>query len=128
MDKIIIRDLEVYAYHGVNPEEKKLGQMFVVSVEMGVNLEPAGYVDDLDCTIDYGLICDDVKAAITETKHDLIEAAAISVIERLFLNHAALQSVKVTLKKPWAPLGHHLKYVAVEIEKSRLSEPTERFL
>ena len=31
MDKIRIEDLEVYAYHGVFPEENKLGQKFVIS-------------------------------------------------------------------------------------------------
>ena len=34
MDKIYIKDLEVFAYHGVLKEEKKLGQKFVVSLEL----------------------------------------------------------------------------------------------
>lgn len=128
MDKIIIKDLEVYAFHGVNPEEKKLGQMFQVSVDMGIDLEPAGYIDNLDCTIDYGVVCNDIKFALLDCKNDLLEAVAMNVIEKLFEKHVAVQSVKVLIKKPWAPLGHHLKYVAVEIEKCRTTEPKERFL
>ncbi|MBT9130539.1 MAG: Bifunctional folate synthesis protein [candidate division WS2 bacterium] len=119
MDRIIIKDMEVYGYHGVYPEEKKLGQMFLVSVEMKVDLSAAGHVDNLECSIDYGQICDHIKQALTENCYDLIEAAAIAVIEKLFEKHPAVYAVRALIKKPWAPLGHHLKYVAVELERSR---------
>jgi len=119
MDRIIIKDLEVYGYHGVFAEEKKLGQLFKVTVEMVTNLEPAGYLDNLECTIDYGRICDDIKAVLTEKSYDLIEAAAMAVIDRLFTNYTAVCTIKALVKKPWAPIGHHLKYVAVELERSR---------
>jgi len=122
MDKIIIKDLEVYGYHGVFAEEKKLGQLFLITVEMVMNLEPAGYLDKLECTIDYGRICDDIKTVLTEKSYDLIEAAAMAVIEKLFTNYAAVCTIKVLLKKPWAPIGHHLKYVAVELIRSRTSQ------
>lgn len=119
MDRIIIKDMEVYGYHGVYPEEKKLGQMFLVSVEMNVDLGAAVYVDNLECTVDYGQVCDHIKQVITEKSYDLIEAVAIAVIEKLFEKHPAVYAVKALIKKPWAPLGHHLKYVAVELERNR---------
>jgi len=119
MDRIIVKDLEVYGYHGVFAEEKKLGQLFLVTVDMVTNLEPAGYLDSLECTIDYGRICDDIKTVLTEKSYDLIEAAAMAIIEKLFTNYAAVFTIKALVKKPWAPLGHHLKYVAVELERSR---------
>lgn len=122
MDRIIIKDLEVYGYHGVFAEEKKLGQLFKVTVEMVTNLEPAGYLDNLDCTIDYGKICDDIKSVLTEKSFDLIEAAAMAVIDRLFTSYPAICTIKAMVKKPWAPLGHHLKYVAVELERSRADQ------
>lgn len=34
MDKIVIKDLEIFAYHGVLPEEKRQGQTFIVTVEL----------------------------------------------------------------------------------------------
>lgn len=122
MDKIIIRDLEVYGYHGVFKEEKKLGQLFVVSVEMVTNLEPAGYLDNIECTIDYGSICDDISQVLKEKSFDLIEAAAMAVIEKIFSKYPAVCLIKAKIKKPWAPLGHHLKYVAVELERKRTDD------
>ena len=38
MDKIIVKDLELFCYHGVNPEEKEDGQIFVFDIEAGVDL------------------------------------------------------------------------------------------
>ncbi|HEY5585259.1 MAG TPA: dihydroneopterin aldolase [Ruminiclostridium sp.] len=119
MDKIIIEDLEVYAYHGVAPEEKKLGQMFVVSLEINIDLETAAQSGNLDATISYFDVCNIVKDILQSESYDLIETAAIRVIEGIFLNFDDAQAVKILLKKPWAPMGHHLKYAAVELERKR---------
>ncbi|MDP6495393.1 MAG: dihydroneopterin aldolase, partial [Dehalococcoidia bacterium] len=42
-----------YGYHGVNPQEKELGQSFVVDVELEVELTVPGRSDDLKDTVDY---------------------------------------------------------------------------
>jgi dihydroneopterin aldolase len=119
MDKIIIEELEVYAYHGVAPEEKALGQMFIISVEVTADLKAAARADELSYTINYGNLCADIEKVLTFRKYELIEAAAMAVIERILDNYPVVMSVKVLLKKPWAPLGRHLKYVAVEMERRR---------
>lgn len=54
MDKIEIRDLEIFANHGVFPEETALGQKFVVSAVMYTETRPAGLTDDLSASINYG--------------------------------------------------------------------------
>lgn len=51
MDKIEIRDLEIFANHGVFPEETALGQKFVVSAVMYTETRPAGLTDDLSASI-----------------------------------------------------------------------------
>ncbi len=38
MDKIVIKDLQVYGYHGVNREEKEMGQRFLISLELYMDL------------------------------------------------------------------------------------------
>lgn len=119
MDKIIIEDLEVYAYHGVSPEEKRLGQMFLVSLVIGADLEPAAAGGRIGQTIDYGTVCDTVKAILQANSRDLIETAAMQVLEGLFRAFAPARSVRILLKKPWAPMGHHLRYAAVELERRR---------
>lgn len=119
MDKIIIEDLEVYAYHGVAAEEKQLGQMFIISLYIGVDLEKAAQSGNLDETINYYSICKLVNNILQKKSYDLIETAAHKVIEGIFHNFENAHTVKVLLKKPWAPMGYHLKYAAVELERIR---------
>lgn len=119
MDKIIIKDLEVYAHHGVAPEEKINGQMFLVSLEISADLEEAAASDNLEKTMSYAEICTDVIKVLQSEKYNLIEAAAMKIIEYLFGKYSRMQTVKVLLKKPWAPMGQHLRYAGVELERGR---------
>jgi 7,8-dihydroneopterin aldolase/epimerase/oxygenase len=119
MDKIIIEDLEVYAYHGVAQEEKKLGQLFLISLQISANLETAAVSERLEATINYAEACNTVKEILTTENYDLIETAALKLVEGIFRKFHNALAVKVLLKKPWAPMGHHLKYAAVELERMR---------
>ena len=52
-DQITIKNLEVYANHGVFPEEQKLGQKFIISAILYTDTRIAGKTDDLEASIDY---------------------------------------------------------------------------
>lgn len=119
MDRIMIEDLQVYAYHGVAQEEKINGQMFMVSLQIGADLEKAAASDDLNNTLSYAAICNDVQMVLQSRKYNLIESAAMRIIEHLFRTYKGIAEIRVLLKKPWAPMGHHLKYAAVELERKR---------
>ena len=56
MDKITIQNLEVFANHGVFPEENRLGQKFLVSAELLCDTRKAGRGDVLKHSIHYGLV------------------------------------------------------------------------
>lgn len=56
MDKIEIKDACFFGYHGVLPEEKVLGQRFIVDITMFCNLNKAGQTDNLNDTIDYSQV------------------------------------------------------------------------
>lgn len=119
MDKIIIKDLEIFAYHGVFEKEKKDGQKFYLTIELSMSLREAGQTDDLTKSVHYGELCHDVKAEFTKCSYDLIERAADSVAEYILKSRPTIDSVKILLKKPYAPIGLPLEYVAVEIERKR---------
>lgn len=103
MDKIIIEDLEVYAYHGVAEEEKKLGQMFLVSLEISADLTTAAKNHDLSCTLNYAEVCRVVGDIVSSDKYDLIETVAYKILEGIFINFQKAESVKILLKN----LGSH---------------------
>lgn len=115
MDKIIINDIEIYAYHGVFDEEKLLGQKFLISLELWANLKKAGISDELTDTIDYGQICVDVEIDFTYTKYNLIEKAAEVIAENILVKYKIINCVKVLIKKPSAPVKSKFGLLGVEI-------------
>lgn len=118
-DEIHIENLEVFANHGVLPEETKLGQKFLVSLTMYTDLRKAGMTDNLKNSVDYGEAAALVTSHMQEHTSRLIEAAAEQLAEKLLLTYEKLRGVTVELKKPWAPVGLPLENVSVKITRFR---------
>lgn len=119
MDKIVIKDLELFAYHGVLPQEKKEGQTFVVTVELFLDLHGAGTEDDLSETVNYAMVCGTISRVMTEEKYDLIEAAAENIAGTILLEYGKVHSVRVILSKPEAPIDMTFDTVYVDITRGR---------
>lgn len=119
MDKIIIKGLRVFAYHGVNPEEKRDGQPFELDVTLFVPLLRAGRSDDLNDTVSYAKAAKTVLRVMTEASYDLLERAANRVAEQLLLEYHGVEQVEVLLKKPQAPVKADFEYMAVCITRQR---------
>jgi len=117
MDRMYIKDLQVYGFHGVNQEEKNMGQRFLISLELFISLNEAGESDDLDKTVNYAELCCGVEEEFKKEKYDLIETAAEKVAQFILLNHKLINRVKVKIKKPWAPIGKPLDYAAIEVDR-----------
>lgn len=117
MDKIYINNLEFIGFHGVFPEEKKLGQKFLVSLELTVDTREAGKTGDLTKSVHYGLVAQDVEKLFLEKSIDLIETCAENIAEMVLKKYELVKEVKVIVKKPWAPLQMHFENVTVEITR-----------
>lgn len=117
MDVIYVEDLEVYAYHGVNQAEKDMGQRFLISLQLFLDLSEAGKNDDLNKTINYAKLCCDVEKEFKREKYNLIEKSAESLADFILKKYTAVKRVIVKIKKPWAPIGKSLKWVAVKIDR-----------
>jgi dihydroneopterin aldolase/2-amino-4-hydroxy-6-hydroxymethyldihydropteridine diphosphokinase len=117
MDRIKIQNLEVFANHGVFPEENTLGQKFLISAVLETNMRKAGYSDALSDSINYGEICQFITAFMKEHTYQLIEAVAEHMAEEMLMTFPGLLGVRLEIKKPWAPIGLHLETVSIEIER-----------
>lgn len=117
MDKITIQNLEVFAHHGVFPEENVLGQKFIVTADLYTDTRTAGKTDELASSIDYGELSRQIEHFLTTHTFKLLECAAESLAEMLLLQTPRLNKVGLKLQKPWAPVGLPLETVAVEIER-----------
>ncbi|WP_066185574.1 MULTISPECIES: dihydroneopterin aldolase [Gracilibacillus] len=121
MDKIQLNQMSFYGFHGVFPEEKKLGQRFIVDAVLEVDLRQAGKTDDLQYSIDYGLVYQLTKAVVEGPSKNLIEAVAEQVASELLFHFEALMACQIRLIKPDPPIPGHYQSVAVDIyrEKSK---------
>lgn len=116
MDKIEIRDLEVYAHHGVLEEETALGQKFLISLELGLDTRKAGKTDVLENSVSYAEVVHFVNQYLQEHTFKLLEAAVEHVAEEILIRFP-VEEVKVELKKPWAPILLPMDTVAVSIKR-----------
>ena len=124
MDSIIIKNLKIYAYHGVNPEEKIDGQNFLIDTVMFIDKRDAFKKDDINKTLSYSSATKIIKKIVTEKKYDLIETVAEKIAEALFKTFVDLEKAEITVKKPESPMKADFEYVAVKIirEKSDYNE------
>lgn len=119
MDKINIKGLEIFAHHGVYREETVLGQKFIVDVSMHVSTRAAGRSDDLDKSVNYGLVCNDIQDIMKNKNYKLIEAVAEEIADTILLKYDDVRGVDVTVKKPWAPVLVHVDNVSVAISRKK---------
>lgn len=119
MEKIYIKGLEIYAYHGVFPEEKEKGQLFVLDITLELDAHNACMNDLLDDTVSYADVCDTVEKSMRSKKCDLIEHAAQRVCDSILESYPRVSALTVLLKKPEAPVKQKIDYAAVELRRER---------
>ena len=117
MDKIIIDNLEIFANHGVFPEENENGQVFYISAVMYTETRTAGMTDDLDASIDYGMVCHMITDYVQGHTFKLIETVVEGLAEKMLKEIPLLKKVTLRLDKPQAPVGLPFESVAVEITR-----------
>ena len=119
MDKIYLKDIEIFANHGLFQEEKVLGQKFILSLELSLDIKECAKTHDLTKSVHYGDLCHKVIDLFQSESIDLIETVVDKIAKFVLDNYSIVNEVKVLLKKPWAPIGRHLDYAAVETTRSR---------
>jgi 7,8-dihydroneopterin aldolase/epimerase/oxygenase len=117
-DRILVRGLRVFGHHGVLAHETDLGQVFVIDLELALDLGPAGRTDDLGETVDYGSLAGRVAELVGGRPRRLVEAVAEDVAS-LVLADERVHEVWVRVAKPHAPLPVDAAEVAVELVRSR---------
>jgi len=122
-DRILLSDMVFHGHHGTLSAENELGQPFVVSIELRLDLRAAGTSDDLAKTVDYGEVHRMARGIVEGTPVRLTETLAERIAAGVLQDHAAVQAVKVKVAKPHVRLGDTvLAESAVEILRHRDAE------
>lgn len=118
-DRIILKDLGFYGYHGLMVEENTLGQRFFIDLSCGVDLSIPGRTDHVSETVSYAAIYDVVKLAFEERRFRLIEAVGQNIVDHLFEAFPTITWVKVRVRKPEAPIAMVRGEAAIELRRFR---------
>ena len=118
-DAIFITGLLIHAHHGVMPHEEKVGQRFVIDLELATDLARAAVSDKVADTVSYASIVEAVTRAFTARSYRLVEAAAGAVADEVLSTFPRIASVRVTVHKPHAPIAAIFNDVGVTILRKR---------
>jgi len=118
-DKILMKNMGFYGYHGVLEAEKTLGQKFFIDVTLYLDTKEAGINDRLESSVSYAEVYQVVKEITENQRFQLLEALAEYITIAIFDKFEKIKSVKVKVKKPEAPVPGIYDYFGVEIKRDR---------
>lgn len=116
-DEIRIEMLEVYAYHGVFPEEKRQGQTFMINAVLYTDTRKPGKADQLEQATDYGDVCRFMTEWMQKYTFDLIETVAEKLAQEILLKYDLITAIDLEIRKPDAPIEQPFGCVSVKIHR-----------
>jgi len=116
---IRLREIEIFAYHGVYPEERKQGTTFILSVECTLALDEESFTDAITETVDYVKVYELVYSISTVNTFELLETWAKEVVDAILDQFQAVTKVTVIIQKPGKIIAPNVKNVEVEHTHAR---------
>jgi len=116
-DRLRLMNLVFHAYHGLLPEEERLGQRFEVDVELLLDLAAAARADEPQLTVDYTDALALVEQIVTQRRFGLVEALAEALAEGIRQRFSTLEGVIIRVRKPNPPVATTFDGLEVEIER-----------
>lgn len=117
-NKIIIKGLRLYAYHGVMELERKVGAYFTIDCEVETDMHEALESDFVSDTISYADLYETIKREMA-TPSFLVEHAAGRIVKAILAEYPKVQSVRIRLLKDNPPMGADCEGAGVELVKYR---------
>ncbi len=118
MDKIRLKNMTFYGYHGTHEQEKILGGKFEVDLEFAFDLTSAIKSDQLEDTISYVDIYKLIQQIMTNSKYHLIESLAGNIIKSIFQKFP-IDKATIKIRKPHVHIQGVIDTVEVEITRTR---------
>jgi dihydroneopterin aldolase len=118
-DTIFVNGLVLHAYHGVMPHEAKVGQPFVLDLALDIDLAEASRTDTLKATVSYEALVKTASEAFCARRYRLVEAAAGAVAAAVLARYSKVRGIRVTVRKPHAPIAATFEDVGVTITRTR---------
>ena len=109
-DKLVLKNMVFYGYHGAFDAEKELGQKFEVDLEIYTDLQNLG--DDTDYAFNYTV----VKEIVEDREFNLVESLAEAISTQVLAMYD-IKKLVTRVRKHQVPVGGYLDYLEVEITR-----------
>ena len=116
---VFLKDVRFHAFHGVLPQEKEVGQDFLVSIRCAMDMSSAMNHDMLEVALDYGVLYQLVKEEM-DIPSQLVEHVAGRIGKTVFDHFQQVTAVDITITKLNPPLGADSVGAGVEVHLIRL--------
>lgn len=115
--QIELEAMKFYAYHGVAPQETRVGNTFVVSLILTAPLEKAVASDNLEDTVNYAEVYEVVKHEMA-IPSKLLEHVAGRILEKLKKTFPLLLAIELKLSKLNPPFGGDVYSASVILKET----------
>ena len=111
---VFLRNVRFHAFHGVVPQEGRVGGDFVIDLRVGYPLEKALESDEVDDTLNYASL----YALVEHEMHQpskLLEQVAGRIAKAIEKDFPKVSSIDLTLTKKNPPMGADCDGAGVEV-------------
>ncbi len=119
MGKIIIEEMEFYAFHGHYQEEQIVGNRFLVDLEMEADLSEPARTDNLDDAVNYQQAYQIIQNEMRRTKSYLLENIGKRILDALFTEMKGIQKATIRIRKLNPPMGGPIKSVGIKMSRKQ---------
>ncbi|WP_176086531.1 2-amino-4-hydroxy-6-hydroxymethyldihydropteridine diphosphokinase [Martelella sp. HB161492] len=118
-DWINIKNLCVYGFHGVLPEETRLGQRFYIDLDCALDMTDCAANDEYEKSVCYGALSRRAIEIASGAPFKLIETLASRIADAALQEFPRLERVVVRVRKPSAPVAADFDHVGVSVDRRR---------
>ena len=115
---IELRDVHLFAHHGVMPQEQKIGAWFTIDIKLGITDYGCAMSDDIEGTVSYADVYDILCQEMAKPSR-LLENVCLRVSERLYATFGQVATIEMTLCKDTPPMGGDRLKAAVTLSSKR---------
>lgn len=119
MGKIVIEEMEFYAFHGHYQEEQIVGNRFLVDLEMEADLTDAADSDNLNDAVNYQQAYQIIKNEMRRTKSNLLENIGKRILDALYAEMEGIEKATIRIRKLNPPMGGPIKSVGIKMSRKQ---------
>jgi dihydroneopterin aldolase len=117
--KIKLNKMVFFGFHGTQPEERTLGQRYIVDFVLETDAAGDAAIRHIEDTIDYTKVYALIKHVMEKHSYHLMENCANHVLDSIMKNFASIIKAEIRIKKPSVPINGSLDSAEIIMVRER---------